>query len=296
MISKKKYLRTFDNYSNVKFIPDPNFDDNNITKKSIDIKTKKTFIILENVLSNQECDNLIAQSDPFYEKLDDEYKIDERDSYRTLAEDDIFAKILYDRIKPYLNDPSLNGIMPCGFGVDGLWHPEKINSCFRYCKYVQNSRGFAPHRDATYIQNENLRSICTILVYLNDNFEGGETSFYKTLQKRKIYQTVADEMKEGFIKRYQYKPIKGSVLIFNHNMIHAGEPLISDSKSKYIIRSDVVFNCERFDDYNRDWMKDKYFLETVELYREAFNQELDGNLESSSYLYQKAIALRQYHK
>lgn len=302
MLSRKKYLRTFDNYANIKFEIDLHFNQDNIIyhdKESLNVKTKKTLFVLENVLTNQECDNLIKLSDPHYAKLDDEYKIDERDSYRVLADDTYFSDVLYSRIQKYLHDDNIinKDIKPCGFGIEGKWTPLKINNCFRYSKYVKDSYGFAPHRDATYIENENIRSILTILIYLNDDFEKGNTIFYKTLQKRQTYQTVSDEMKGGYVERFRYKVKKGSVLIFDHNMIHSGEDLInSNSKSKYLIRSDIVFQCERYENYKHDWLSNKYFLEAIELYREAFNQELDGNLEASSKLYQKALALRQFHK
>lgn len=288
MLSNKKYLRTFDNYANIKFKEDLKFDINNIIK--VDIPTKKTLFVLKNVLTYSEVNNLIKKSEPHYKKLDDEYLIVERDSYRVLSNDTVFAKVLFERIKPYLTQK----IKPCGFGVQGKWIPHKINQCFRFCKYISKSKGFKPHRDATYIENEDIRSILTVIIYLNDSDTC--TTFYKTNTKRKIYQTVEDEMMGGFVERFKYKPEKGSILIFNHDMIHAGNPVI-DEQNKYIIRSDIVYIRKHKDEeeIERKWLKNPYFIETIKLYREAFNQELDGNIEESSLLYKKALALRQFH-
>jgi hypothetical protein len=262
--------------------------------------SEKMLFVIENVLTEKETNTLIEQSEPHYKKLDDEYLVSERDSYRVLSKDNNFAEILYTRIKEFVIDDKkynnkINRI-PCGFGVDHKeWTIDRINPCFRFCKYVPGSTGFLPHRDATYIENEDNRSILTIIIYLNDS--DADTIFYKTTTKRKIYQTVQDEMNCGYYERCRISPKRGSVLIFNHNMIHAGDKISIDSDNKYIIRSDIIYKCiNRHSDYNYSWMNDKYFLEAIELYREAFNQELDGNLVKASKLYQKANALRQFHK
>jgi hypothetical protein len=78
-------------------------------------------------------------------------------------------------------------------------------------------------------------------------------------------------------------------------MIHKGDRL-EQHNVKYVIRSDVVLSCKRPDNYNHYWQRNLNFIRCVELYREAFNQELDGNKEKPSSLYQKAIAMRQYNK
>jgi hypothetical protein len=36
---------------------------------------------------------------------------------------------------------------------------------------------FKPHRDGNYLINKYIKSMFTILIYLSDSFEGGETSF-----------------------------------------------------------------------------------------------------------------------
>jgi len=292
MFNPKQNLRTFDNYANIIFKADPDFDETKIVQINPLVRTKKTLFILENILTANECEQLIIKSDPHYMKLDSEYLLTERDGQRVLSNDKKFADVLYMRIQKYLPNKNLQ---PCGFGVSGKWTPLKINSCFRYCKYIGPSLGFAPHRDATYIENETTRSILTILIYLNDEYQRGSTIFYKTNNKRTMDQTVSDEMKNGFMERFNYKPKKGSVLIFNHNMIHKGDAIMPNDV-KYMIRSDIVFACERYDDYNYDWQQNPNFIRCIELYREAFNQELDGNKEKASYLYQRALAIRQCHK
>ncbi len=128
-------------------------------------------------------------------------------------------------------DKKLENIKPCGFGTDGEWKFDSINECFRYNQYISPSIGFKAHRDATFIENEDTRSIFSILIYLNDNFSGGDTVFYDALGTRSKEDLVNDEMNKGFVELFRYKPKKGSVLIFNHNIIH----------ETYVIRSDIIF-------------------------------------------------------
>lgn len=295
MINPKKYLRTFDKIHPPLFQPDEGYDK---TKSAFgDLspnRTSKTFFTVSNILTEKECDQLVSCTNDRYESLESEFVKGERDGYRFLSKDDILANTLFDRLKPFIMmDPHIDTVRPVGFGVKGKWIPNKLNNCFRYNRYISPSIGFKPHRDATFIENVGSRSVFTILIYLNDDFEGGDTTFYKTFNKRTNKQTVSDEMSSGYKVRYRFRPKKGSVLVFNHNMIHEGESLTSGTK--YIIRSDIVFQ-------NIDppkslyWLDNRDFIKAVKIFREAMNQELDGNLEKASLLYQHELAIRQMNR
>jgi len=79
---------------------------------------------------------------------------------------------------------------------------------------------FKKHYDECY-QVDNKWAELTVIVYLNDNFEGGETIFHE------------------LDKEYVYKPTKGDIVIFDHDYLHEG--CIVREGSKYIIRCDVLF-------------------------------------------------------
>lgn len=93
-----------------------------------------------------------------------------------------------------------------------------FNEMFRIYKYSSGQR-FKMHRDGSYIRNENEKSFYTFLIYLNDDFEGGETEFENLF-------TVA--------------PKKGSALVFYHPLRHEGKTLISGLK--YVLRTDVMYS------------------------------------------------------
>jgi hypothetical protein len=291
----KKNLRTFDKIEDITFVVDTEFCENNIQCIVPNVDTKKELFYLENVLSDQECDNLIQQSETKYSSLQEEFLPEERQGNRLLTKNPLLADILFQRIQQHISPLLLlsSNITPCGFGTDGTWVMKQINSCFRFNQYIAPSIGFTPHRDATFIENEDIRSILSILIYLNDDFDGGDTVFYNTLGERQKYDLVEDEMKKGFVERYRYRPKKGSVLIFNHNMIHEGTSI--SHGIKYVIRSDIVFQrTNRPETYNEEWKRNPDFLEAIHYFRQAIQYELDGDLKKASLYYQKELALRQY--
>jgi len=94
-----------------------------------------------------------------------------------------------------------------------------INTEFRFYKYLTTQK-FERHQDIDFRNNNNEKSFYSLLIYLNDNFSGGETLF--------------DE--------YTVKPFLGSALIFPHTLFHSGN--IVTSGIKYVLRSDIMYKVE----------------------------------------------------
>lgn len=102
--------------------------------------------------------------------------------------------------------------------------PEKIdnneaiglNEQFRFYKY-QSTQRFKRHIDGRFKRNEKEESRITFMIYLNDDFEGGETTF--------------DDI--------SIKPKTGAALCFIHEQKHEGSPVLSGIK--YVIRTDVMY-------------------------------------------------------
>lgn len=102
--------------------------------------------------------------------------------------------------------------------VDGAWPPSGITEKGEYVYDAEAGRQY---------------SRFTFLVYLNDEFEGGETTFF-----------VARREGEGLEAR-AVRPRMGAVLVFPHgdaegSLVHEGSPVVSGCK--YIIRTDVVYD------------------------------------------------------
>ena len=102
--------------------------------------------------------------------------------------------------------------------------PDKIEDCiaiglneqFRFYKYEPDQR-FKRHIDGRFKRNEFEESRITFMIYLNDNYSGGETKFNDV--------TIT--------------PKTGTALCFNHEQKHEG--VIIEEGEKYVLRSDVMY-------------------------------------------------------
>lgn len=90
-----------------------------------------------------------------------------------------------------------------------------LNEQFRFYKYESDQR-FKRHIDGRFQRNELEESRITFMIYLNEDFEGGETAF--------------DEV--------TIHPKTGMALCFIHEQKHEGCPV--PAGIKYVLRSDVM--------------------------------------------------------
>jgi len=79
---------------------------------------------------------------------------------------------------------------------------------------------FAPHSDGAFVRDETEMSFYSYLVYLNCEFEGGQTTF---LTEPEI----------------QIEPQTGWGLIFQHPLLHEGSEVTSGTK--YVARTDLMY-------------------------------------------------------
>jgi prolyl 4-hydroxylase len=94
-----------------------------------------------------------------------------------------------------------------------------LNELFRFYKYEPGQQ-FKKHIDQSYIRNDTEASYYTFMIYLNDGYEGGQTTF-NTL-------TI--------------QPQQGAALIFLHSLEHEGSAVTKGIK--YVLRSDIMFRLE----------------------------------------------------
>jgi predicted 2-oxoglutarate/Fe(II)-dependent dioxygenase YbiX len=128
-----------------------------------------------------------------------------RNNERVIVDDLALANAIWERAKDYVP-----GVL-AGFRALG------INERFRFYRY-DPGQAFRWHRDG-YFQRENgERSRLTLMVYLNDDFEGGETLFEEVV----------------------VRPQRGMALCFIHHLLHEGAEVISGRK--YVLRTDVMYS------------------------------------------------------
>ena len=109
----------------------------------------------------------------------------------------------------------------------------------------------------------------TLLIYLNDDFVGGETNFYGS-------ETSSSQASNLIAS---VRPVKGSCLIFPQGVgedaveyarrawpLHEGAPVASGSaEPKYVIRSDILFHTQ-----HEPILSDDVLFRYDHLVREAF--------------------------
>lgn len=96
--------------------------------------------------------------------------------------------------------------------LTGLFSPLRV---YRY----QPGQQFGLHQDQSYRRDDGARSLLTLMVYLDDGFEGGETDF--------------PEQRERIV------PARGDALWFQHMLLHAGRPVTRGVK--HVLRTDVLY-------------------------------------------------------
>jgi hypothetical protein len=162
--------------------------------------------VLDNILSKDECLKLIDyfenQNSHFVDRGIAEY-------YRVIKDDKEFADKLWNRIKDKI-PKEYNGSKIIG-----------LNSYFRFSKY-EDGMEFGKHKDGDNQDSNGNRSVYTLNIFLNKEFEGGETIFYDEDDKEIIVAV----------------PEPGRGAIFNTQIVHRGAKVVNGLK--YLLRTDIM--------------------------------------------------------
>lgn len=165
---------------------------------------------------------------------------------------------LTQRLRPFL--PNVAG-PNCKAHLD--ISGQEISTFLRCYRYLPGDRS-APHFDRSFAEHSASKakgssrggspvrfSAYSVVVYLNDDFEGGETTFFRPLPSHMISRRGLSP-KEGYDQSIlevaaKVVPRKGDVLVFPHgwtsgchpNPLHEGSTVVSGEKC--ILRTDVVY-------------------------------------------------------
>lgn len=165
--------------------------------------------IIDDLLTENECKQLIE----FVDKKEFESIDRGIATYSRVEFDNPLAKLLCNRL---IN----NGFMPKywqGSTVVGL------NEHFRFSKYNPGQE-FGIHKDGINIDKNGNRSVMTLNIFLNDQFDGGETDFFY----------------ENKTKRLSAKPKQGRAALFDSQQYHCGNKVTNGYK--YLLRTDVMIS------------------------------------------------------
>lgn len=185
----------------------------------------KDYIIKPNFLTPTFCQELIDLSEQKgYDEADISYNSgakmnkEYRDNYRCLYRDEYLRKTL-ENLAIEIAPKEVTFIQEGGI----LLKKELIglSGNFRFYKYLPGQK-FKKHRDSNQLEEGGV-SLFTVLFYLNDVEEGGDTAVYDPSLEDRIL----------------VKAETGKLLIFNHTIAHTGEEV--KSGIKYILRTDLIY-------------------------------------------------------
>lgn len=200
--------------------------------------------LIKDVLSPPECRSIIAAAQTIGFTPDAPVTNSGEDS-SVLAHnfywiaDEAFCRKLWERVGPYVPN-QVDGKMVRGLNrrfrvyryvpgaeyrchIDGAWPPSGINA--QTDAYIYDSSPPSAKQS----------SLFTFLIYLNDEFEAGETTFFMP------------SIRDGVMNAYPVKPVMGAVAVFPHGegkgaLLHEGTGVRNGAK--YIIRTDVLYDVD----------------------------------------------------
>lgn len=217
MASMKSILET---------LPAPSVSKYNVdlTCLNIPLCDQSIAFVLENVFSAEECQALIAQAEasnfaPVPVSYGGQEVVNKnlRSGQRVIIDSEEFTSQLWTRISPLIP------VKVKGAQVVGL------NERLRFLKYFPG-QFFVPHTDGNYVRPDNKleTSLLTIQMYLNQEFDGGETTFLSFCEAGKKDR-----------ERVPIKPKTGMALVFSQDLLHEGSCV--SNGVKYTVRTDVMY-------------------------------------------------------
>ncbi|RIA93368.1 hypothetical protein C1645_762556 [Glomus cerebriforme] len=208
------------------------FDIKSLTITPIDLSsiykdTKPLAFIIDNVCTPEECNSLIqlSENDPNSKYEDALLNIgggkqisakDQRNNLRYIRDDYAISSEIFNRIS-HLLPLSWKWKNNTSFPLSCL------NERLRFLKYRKGER-FKPHMDGNYARDDGSEaSFVTLQLYLNEGFQGGETTFLDWALENKV----------------PVIPKPGRALIFEHKLLHEGSEILDGIK--YVIRTDIMY-------------------------------------------------------
>lgn len=139
------------------------------------------------------------------------------DRRRAFIDDRVRAEQIYKKLKIPPLETFFDDLKPDPPETLEGWKPTGLNERLRYYEY-EIGQLFSRHFDILYRINDDTRTFLTFIVYLNDEFEGGQTIFDD--------QIVV--------------PKAGDAILFPHELKHEGATVTKGCK--IILRSDVIYS------------------------------------------------------
>ncbi len=175
---------------------------------------------VDEFLSAEECEQYVTLSEslgfddaPINTTFGAEMRPDLRNNQRVMLDDVERAEELWSRIRDYVPLHRDN------------WAAIGVNERLRFYRYDVGQQ-FQWHYDGSFERTSGERSLLTFMVYLNERFLGGETSF-------------GDLQGVPGLAAGKVVPKTGRALVFAHPLLHRGAMVLEGRK--YVLRTDVMY-------------------------------------------------------
>jgi len=175
----------------------------------------KPYIVqVPDVINPEQCEEIIARIEslkpavaPINSMSGTRVRTDIRNNERVMFDDPELAEIFFQQAAQHVPEEM--------FGRQLVSANERIR-CYRYKAGMR----FAPHKDGAFVRDPKEMSFYSYLVYLNAEFEGGQTTF---LTEPEVV----------------IEPQTGWGLLFQHPLLHEGSEVTSGTK--YVARTDLMY-------------------------------------------------------
>ena len=164
-------------------------------------------------------------------------------SYRLSCFETELADELFDRVRDFVPKfLKLDEYAMTEWGGHSDWELIGINPLFRFIRYTEDGL-LVTHYDRSFVQSDEVRSLLTLVLYVESAGEGGDTRFVLDVQnglplsERNLddwERNATEDELEGSVKGEA-----GDVVIFNHLHLHDSTP-IKDGR-KTIMRTDFMY-------------------------------------------------------
>ena len=204
------------------------------------------------------------------------------------------AAALWARLQPFATplvhltpeDAAADDGAACERGLDGTWRACGVNPVLLFSRYGPGGH-FSPHTDGNTVLDLNRRSLASVILYLNDCGEGGETALFAppadapAKARRLFRRDDAQRLRwpPGWVADAASARM-GTALMFAQHVAHEGAP-VGPGCEKLIIRTDIMYErhpplCD--DEAGRD---------AYRLWQEAGAAEAAGDAAGAVALYRR---------
>lgn len=234
-----------------------------ITVKTIAGFNKSDVMILENVFSAVDCEELIKfmNSSQNFEEVGVQGMKDKKDtrigSMRTSIWSPGTAQLIWNKIKKFIGPKSCDELTLTDWwqgipqhllnevGVNADYLPVAVSPLLRFMKYGHGGQHYA-HYDAGFIYplDQRFRTLKSMVIYLTTN-DNAATRFIRDTKNDLV--TIWDRNHEDWNRPVKDEEVigksecvQGNILLFDHRICHDVEQYMGDEQ-RVIIRGDIVY-------------------------------------------------------